>query len=374
MKNSLYTLGLIVLVTFTSIAANAEEKHYRHLMFRESPYAPYQGIHPVSEAKSKSIAHYEFKYDQRGRVTRISRKFDDAIIEAHGVWDSFIWFAPEVKISYQDDTETHTYYNLMGKQIHAHGKVWKAVYRLDDSGVRRDLQFFDSKGKKSANAWNVSRYEWRPSDDGHIFERRFNLDGAQEKFRPELDFYEVKLEYDTKGQLAFMRNFGLEHKPTNNDSGAGIDRVTYDLEGNFIRWQVYDKDGIAVEGNRPMVHLGEHLYDSYGNKIGLRGFDRHGNQIPFSWGSMMGRYQYNDKGAQIGVQTYLQDGTQTANFEYEYNHDLSKQLTLKSLDNQGNLKVDKRLRGGSLIKFTYDDNRNRSRTIYNADGSLLKQQ
>ena len=364
---------VIILLTILSCLISHEimaaDKHYRHIMFRESPYASYRGIHPINEQTSQEVQHYEFSYDKQGRISRVSQKFGDQLIVDHGTWDSFIWFAPEVRINYQGNNETHTYFNVNGEQIAAHGNVWRAVYSLDEAGERTALRFYDNEGQPSESEWNIHRYEWRRSADGHIFEKRFNLKDEQEKLRPVLAFHEVKLEYDQDGKLMFMRNYGLDHKLTNNESGAAVDRITYDLAGNFIRWQVYDKNNNAVEGNEPMVHLGEHLYDAYGNKIGMRGFDRSGNQIPFSWGALMSKTYYNEHGIRSGYKLLKADGSLDIHVTYEYTEDLSHQTSISSIDENGELKNDQRLRGAARVIYQINEQGVRTPEFFYADGT-----
>ena len=370
MKKSIIALVLTAVVSSSALYA-AETEHFRHLMFRETPFATYKGIHPISESESKSAVHYEFTYDDNGRVSQISRKFNDKLVRALGVWDSFIWFAPQVKIDYQQGKETHTYYDLSGKQTQAHGNVWRAVYTLGENNQRISLAFFDKDGKPTESEWNVHQYQWRPSDDNHIFEKRVNLAGEQQKFRPEFEFYEVKLEYDQNGQLAFVRNLGTDHTPTNNSSGAGIDRITYDLAGNFVRWQVYDKNGNAVEGNRPMVHFGEHLSDNHGNKIGLRGYDRFGKQVPFAWGSIFQRDVYNPQGGRVSHKSYKPDWSLDMHIVSEYSSQDVSPLSTTSLDEQGNKKSDPRMRGAAQVKYGKTKDGQLSRTFYDADGNEM---
>jgi hypothetical protein len=216
-------LASAILALSASAPALAQDNaDYRHLMFRESPYAPYRGIHPIEPEEAEAVAHYDFSYDAQGRVTRIAYQIGDTPIGDNGVFDTFIWFAPEVRIAWEDGREVHTYYGRSGEQISAHGDVYRAVYTLDETGARTALEFFDESGAPSQNAWGVHRYSWRPSDDGHIFENRYDLAGEMVAMRPELEFYEIKLEYDRDGRLAFMRNCGRNGEPANNATGAGI--------------------------------------------------------------------------------------------------------------------------------------------------------
>lgn len=347
---------------------NTSTQYFRHIMFRESPYASYRGIHPIAASNNPNVAHYEFDYDEKGRIKEISYQINDDMIHGNEVWDSFIWFAPKVKIDYRSDKEIHTYYNTEDQQISAHGNVYRAEYSLDEQGKRVALHFFDKDGQNAENAWNIHRYQWR-TENNKVYEKRFNLNNEPQPMRPELQFYEVELEYDSDGKLAFMRNLGLEGRPTNNDSGAGIDRVVYDQEGNFSRWMVYDKDGNPIEGNRPMVHIGEHLYDQYGNKVGLRGFDRAGKRIPFSWGAFEHKHMYNQLGHQNGHIIYQADGSFDRHLVLEYNANNTQIGTLKSLNERGELTGSPMLGGAAVLQFEYNQEGARERKLFNADMS-----
>ena len=51
----------------------ATNEYFRHIMFRESPYAEYRGIHPVAIQQGESLrapdfAHYAISRDAEGRV------------------------------------------------------------------------------------------------------------------------------------------------------------------------------------------------------------------------------------------------------------------------------------------------------------------
>jgi len=349
-----------------SHTALENQRYFRHIMFRETPYANYRGIHQVESKDNPNVAHYEFDYDTQGRITEISYQISDKMIRGNEVWDSYIWFAPKVKIAYQSDTEIHTYFDINDKQINAHGNVYRAIYQLDSHGNRTGLRFYDKEGQPSESAWNIHRYEWRTAN-GKVYEKRFDLNGEQQTMRPALKFHEVELEYDTDGKLAFMRNFGLEGKPTNNDSGAGIDRIVYDQEGNFSRWMVFDKDGNPVEGNRPMVHIGEHLYDEFGNKVGLRGFDRTGKRIPFSWGAFEHKLSYNKYGNQQHHIMTKADGSFDRHLELEYTEDHTHISRLKSLNEHSQLASSPMLGGAAAIEYAYKADGSRERKLFNPD-------
>jgi hypothetical protein len=303
-------------------------------------------------------------------VIQIRYQQKDALVRANEVWDSFIWFAPRVEITYEASTETHTYYDIQGNRIAAHGNVFTAVYELNNNKQRVALRFYDQQGNASESEWNIHRYEWRHSQD-KVYEKRFNLNDEQQPLRPEFAFYEVELEYDRDGKLAFIRNLGLTGEPTNNETGAGIDRITYDHNGNFIRWQVYDKEGRPVEGNRPMVHLGEHLYDADGNKVGLRGFDRFGKRIPFSWGVYEHVHRFNQFGNMIENAMYNADGSLGRRMVIEYNPQQTEITWLKALGEKRELVSSPMFGGAAALQFEYQSDGNIVRHLFNADMSTF---
>jgi YD repeat-containing protein len=355
--------------TFIGLGSTAVADDFRHITFRESPFAPYRGIHPIGAETAGDAAHYAFDYDAQGRVISITRRMGDTPIGYNGNWDSFLWFAPQVRMQYEDGREIHTFYDRSGAQIAAHGNVYSAVYTLDESGERTRLEFFDSEGQPSESEWNIHHYEWNRSADGHVMERRYDLAGEMQPLRPFLIFHEVKLEYDRDGLLVFMRNYGLNSEPTNNDSGAGIDRITYDLDGNFVRWQVYDHAGNPVEGNRPGVHMGEHLYDNHGNKIGLRGFDRYGNAMAFADGNMLMLSDYDERGNRIGHSAIDAEWNERFRMDFTYSDDGVRSTQVRALDSNNTPVSHPALGGAAIVQFEYDEDGTRQAERFNADMS-----
>lgn len=345
-----------------------EEAYFRHMMFRESPYSPYRGIYPLDKKQTANTAHYVFEYDEKGRITSIAHKIGDTIIADNGNWDSFIWFAPKVTITYAKDKEVHHYFNHENQPIEAHGKVFKAEYRLHN-GQRKSLTFFDKANDPSESEWQVNRYDWSIDEQQRIVEKRYNLKNEQVSLRPQFKFYETRMAFDDDGKVAFMYNYGLEGKPTNNDSGAGIDRIFYDHNGNFSRWHVYDKDGNPVEGNNPMVHIGEHLYDEFGNKVMMRGFDRKGAEKAFAWGHLKMVNTYDRFGNQTANIAFDTDGQQVTHAVVEYSQDGLRREWIRFLDTEGNLVNAPQLGGAAALQFTYDQG-NRTptgRVFFNAE-------
>ena len=277
MKNNTKFLKISALFLFTVLINNTviaqKTEYFRHLVFRESPFSDTKGIHQIDKSKAQEEAHYRFVYDNQNRLTEVSHRIGDFIINDNNNWDSFIWFSPKMTIEYKKNQEIRHFYNRLDKKIEAHGKMYKAVFDLDDKGNRVALRFYDRKGEASQNDWGIHRYHWKILGNGNVLEKRFNLKGESRTFRPDFTFYTVRLEFGNDDLLDFIHHLDKDGNRINNTMKAAMDRIVYDQEGNFSRWMVFDKDLKPVEGNAPEFAIGEHLYDARGNKVELRGFD-----------------------------------------------------------------------------------------------------
>lgn len=361
-------IALLAVTQAFTLPALAQE-FYRHLLFRETPFALHEGIHPISAEEARTTAHYRFDYDTRGRVRMITHAIGDRIIGGNGNWDTFTFFGPKLEITYDNNREVHRYFNAENKRATSHGAVFQAVYELDGYGTRRSLRYFAEDGSPVNGAWNAHRYDWSQDGEGRVREVRTNVAGEQVTMRPNLEFYEIRLTYGEDGRLIMMQNYGLDGTPTNNSSGAGIDRIYYDLHGNFVRWQVFDKDGRAVRGNAPNVHLGEHLYDMQGNKIGLRGFDEQGRRIDFAFGFNLMRMEYDARGNSAAMMHFRGDGSMIDRTEYEFTPDGRFYSWVKSVTADGKLMASPALRGAAALhlKRNPDNPYDVTRVFYDAD-------
>lgn len=360
---------IMALLLSTSLQAQVSTEYYRHLMFRESPYATYKGIHPIDAEQASKSAHYRFEYDNKNRVIMVSHQIGDELIADNGNWDTFIWFASKVTIEYSKNAEIHHYFNVDNLASEVHGNVFRAEYQINDKQQRTSMRLFNQAGEPSTNAWGSNQYKWTIDEKGRIAEKRFDLAGKQVAIRPGFDFYEIRLDYDEQGRLQFMTNYGLDGQITNNQSGAAIDRIYYDQLGNFQRWTVFNKDREPIEGNIPMVHIGEHLYDSHGNKVGLRGFNRYGEPINFAWGPFEFIYSYDDFGNQIEEKAYAKPDVIFDINKFTYSKNGLKREWMKVVDTLGELVASPRLGGAAAIKFDYNSNSKTStkRTLYDVN-------
>ncbi|GAB5379617.1 MAG: hypothetical protein Alis3KO_30130 [Aliiglaciecola sp.] len=292
----------ILLITFGLLAASqvmAKVEYYAHLKFQETPFSPLVGIHPLNKKEALSRIHYRFIYDDQNRISEIRSFVGNTPAVYLGSFDTYYWFSAGVRIDYSDNKEVHYYLDDQGQEIHSNYIPHYAEYTLDDDGQRIALHYFKHDNTKLNNRFGAHRYHWSVDNEGRIVEKRYSVAGDLVTLRPDVEFHETRFKFDAKGQVQFMYNFGKTGKITNNTSGAAIDRIFYDLDGNFIRWQVYDKEGNAVEGNGPNVHIGEYLYNDAGDKRAVRFFDRAGYPMESSDGLHRAENTYDTMGSFI---------------------------------------------------------------------------
>ena len=325
MKNNTKFLKISALFLFTVLINNTviaqKTEYYRHLVFRESPFSDTRGIHQIDKSKAQEEAHYRFVYDNQNRVTEVSHRIGDVVINNNNNWDSFIWFSPKMSVEYTNNQEIRYYYNRLDQKIETHGKMYKAVFDLDKSGNRIAVKFYDKNNAPSENVWGIHNYQWKIEGKGNVIEKRFNLKGEPRPIRPNFTFYTVRLEYGDDDFLDFVHHLDKDGNRINNTMKAAMDRIVYDNEGNFSRWMVFDKDLKPVEGNAPEFAIGEHLYDTRGNKVELRGFDVTGRNKAMPNGVARELNSYDKFNNQIETKSLDINGNTLQHVKREYSKD-----------------------------------------------------
>ncbi len=367
---SKFTLLTIATIYCINLGAQHSE-YYRHLVFRETPYSDIRGNHSIGRLTAQNEAHYKFVYDEDGRLIEVSHRIGDDLIADNGNWDSFIWFAPKVEISYSGSHEIHYYYNHLDEKSEVHGKVFKAVFALNKNGQRLSLKFYDRVGDPSLNTWGIHHYQWTPLEDGIVIEKRFDLEENPQTIRPDFTFYTVKMEFDNDGLLDFIYHIDETGNIINNSMKAGLDRIVYDQEDNFSRWMVFDKDFNPVEGNAPEFAIGEHLYDCRGNKVELRGFDVRGRAKAMPNGVARVVNKYDLFNNQIEVRTYNLDGMLLQHAQRIFSEDGRRVKWIKFLDVDGNLTMHNSGQFAA-IEFVYDKNGVAIQKFYDGEMNELK--
>ena len=347
---------LIIVITIISLQTTNAQKteYYRHLVFRESPFSDTRGIHQIDKTIAQKETHYRFVYDKQNRLVEVSHRLGDFIINDNNNWDSFIWFSPKMTIEYDNNKETRFFYNRLNQRIEAHGKMYKAVFDINEKGKRIAVKFYDKNNAPSENSWGIHTYQWTILGEGNVMEKRFNLKGKPRPFRPDFTFYTVRLEFGNDDLLDFVHHLDKDGNRVNNSMKAGMDRIVYDQEGNFSRWMVFDKDLKPVEGNAPEFAIGEHLYDARGNKVELRGFDVVGKNkaMPNGVARILNTYdKYNN---QVEVKVLSLKGETMQHVKREYSKDGIRIEWIKYFDAYGKLSMPQ---GApfAAIKFEYTE-------------------
>lgn len=326
-------LGLLALVVSQGVSAETI-KYYRNMVFRESPVEDLRGRQEIDAATAKDVIHFRFHYDDQNRLVEVSRRVGDTLTENPGSFPGFFWWAPKVEIDYSAGKETRWFSNVAGERTAAHGNVFRMEFTLDAQGRRSRLNYFDQDGKPVDGEWGSHEYRWRYPAAGVIVEDRVNVAGAPAPMRDNLLFHTIRMEFGNDDLLDFVFNIDANGDLVENPTGAAVDRIVYDLNGNFIRWQVYDQARRPRNGNSPLVAMGEYTYDQHGNSLMLRGYGEQGEDRLFSWGGNQ-PFAYDERGNITSIATVGLDGKLLREERIEYSSDGSRMEWIKYFDGSG---------------------------------------
>lgn len=331
-----WRMALALLALAISQGASAETiKYYRNMVFRESPIEDYRGRYEIDATTAKDVIHFRFHYDDKNRLIEVSRRVGDQLTQNDGSFPGFFWWAPRVKIEYSPGRETRWFTDVAGERTAAHGKVFRMEFSLDAQGRRSRLNYFDQDGKPVDCEWGIHEYRWTHPAKGVVIEERSNLTGEPATMRSDLLFQRVRLEFGKDDLLDFVYNIDANGELVDNPHGAAVDRIVYDLQQNFIRWQVYDKARRPKNGNSPMVAMGEYTYDEHGNSLSLRGYGEQGENRGFAWSGGMERFLYDQRGNITSMGNTDLDGKLVREQRVEYSADGTRLDWLKHYDGTG---------------------------------------
>lgn len=377
-------VALCVFVFSASNAANAGgpqpqlTQYFATLPFRETPFSTLKGIHPISAEEARTRKHFKFEYDTEGRPVRVSFMQGERVVNLNNS-ANYYFFAPQLRIEYGAKTETRSFFDKHGNRIAVSGDVFQELYRLDERGYRRSLEFYDVDGKPAENSWGVARYEWTLLDDGSVVEKRYGFDGELAELRDGFPFYEVRFQYGPNGWLALMQNYGTESELTMNELNAAQDRLEYAENGDLLSWNVLDVDGNYSVGNGPGVAKGVIERNAEGYEIIERYENAKGEPITNNYGFSYTR-KLNDRfGNQIEGSNYSLDGSQLMNSEgrgyagwraiYDENGRNRIMLEFFDVERQRIVRGD---RGYYTIRFVFDESDNEIAVHYEGvNGELV---
>lgn len=401
-------LSTAVLIFATCQRAEAAVEFYDRLSFWESPVQALMPQSPISAIAAKTRAHVRVVRDDQGRITEFSYRLGDELKDMEGFSGNLYMHAPMTRVEYVGSTETHTFFNRLGRQIEVDG-LFKSTYQLDKYGRYERLSFENARGDRTTNAWGAHEYRWQYPADGSVIEQRFDSNGTALAHRPRFEFERIRMVFDQRGYLSLMQNIDASGALVNSKSGAAQYRYFYDRAGRFVRWEIFDAAGrpalgptrTAGEENRYSGNTLESisffgpdakpvLHDSGAARWNLQD-DEFGNTIRVSYSGLDGKpvlnvygvgqrhYVYSDDGLFLTGTSYRGlDGELMIEPEFGFSmtrltrdarHLIAK---LEYLDTEGKL-VNRRDTGVAYELYSYDERGVRTGTQrFDASAQLIR--
>ncbi|QKX06742.1 hypothetical protein HN014_18065 [Aquimarina sp. TRL1] len=320
---------LFVVLAMTLYAQEFQEKYYKHLVFRETPYSATIGRIPISKERAMKENHYKMSYDNRGRLTLIEYRIGNTLISRRrvGILDGFRNIHSRTKIRYEDNKEIRTFYNPKGKQCRNSMNVYEEVYTYNDLGQRTGVHFYDEEGILVNNTWNIATYEWEHVDDHTIVEKRKDTKGTYVTMRPYYHFLITLYKFNKEGILQSMNHINDKRQLINDfngENGIAIDKPVYDEALNLTGFTFYNANNEAVIGSFLACAGGVVTYDTNGNCIKYATID------------LKGRIMLDDRGRAYDTYTFNKQGSLTEIAHYGINNEFVE------------------IRGATRIVFEYD--------------------
>lgn len=359
MKNAFLIISFLVSLHYTSAQT---KKHFKHLIFRETPYSNTRGRIPLTLEEAQEENHFTLTYDESDRVILIEYKFKDKLIplDRSGILDGKRALASKTKIEYKDNKEIRTFYNINNKPTTNGMGVYKEEYQYDKSGNRKTLKYYNEKNEPINNSWKVHSYHWTQYDNHSVLEKRKNVKGSYVTMRSYYKFHNVLYKFNKDGILLSMNNVDHKLKPINDETGIAIDKAIYDDDHNLIHFKFFNAEGKPVIGSFLGTGGGFATYDDKGNclkyaTIGLdgnymiskRSNDAYSKYVFDKFGNLIERSNYDEKGKILKRRntykvTYIYDEKEPVELlKTEFHHTLKQQKTKDSILDSSNTKIGK---------------------------------
>jgi len=338
-------LGFIFMVSLVSCDQPASKKtaqldnvkHFRQILFSETPWDDIKGTHPITAEEANTINNYMFTYDDKDRLVSVDYCRGDVLLGYSDLG------AASIEITYDENSEIYHYFDENKQPAEVRGKVFKSVYMLDENGMRTSLEFFDKEGNPIENRNKIASYTWSRLPDGLIKENRVNLLGMEVILNEFCPFYELRFEYDDKGFVKRMANYeadtlynciaencgdiGVSYFTfKSNDAGDLEEFTVYSTTGQLSNlywgWAKFinkvDENGYVVETtyfDQDDEYLGgksipvrHYAYDEHGAVVETVMMDKDHNIVnhPTS-GSAIIKYRYDEKGLPMDTLRFDKD-------------------------------------------------------------------
>jgi len=265
-------LLVVLSMSLQLVGQEMNHKYYKHLVFRESPYAAIKGRITISKERACKENHYKLSYNQVYKLVLVEYLFRNKQISRRraGIMDGFRNIHSKTEISYQDNLEIRKFYNSDGVRCNNMMNVYKEVYTYDNNGKKIGVKFYDKNNNPINNTWNISEYIWQPIHKYDVIEKRKNVKGDYVTMRPYYHFVTTLYRFTKDGLLQSMRHIDENSNlinDFNDEKGIAIDKAQYDADLNLISFKFYNANNIATVGSFLDCAGGEITYDKNGNCI-----------------------------------------------------------------------------------------------------------
>ncbi len=271
MDNKTKTMKKIMVLLFLGLSLSSiaqSTKYFRQLKYNHvSPFIEIVGTHPIDSNTASKTSHYIFKYDTNGRISEIINNH----YHTEKVHPLASVGAYKVVFTYQNDKEIRTFYNPNNIRITNDRDVYKEVYLVDKTNVKKQLNFYDLDDNPMESNWKITEYQWQQTRK-YIVEKRFNLQRELVDISPYFPFGITGIVLDKNGAPKGHYNLNEILKVTENKHGVASYQDTYDNIGNHIKYTYHNKkDKLII--NQWGYAVGEKVYDKLGNNIKLKLYD-----------------------------------------------------------------------------------------------------
>ena len=241
-----------------------KNKYFRHLKYNHvSPFIDIIGIHPIDSIIAEKTSHYVFKYDSSNRLIEIINNHYYTE-KTHSLASLGVY---KVVFKYKDGKEIRTFYDPNNNRITNDRNVYKEVYLLDQSNLRKQLNFYDLNNNPMESNWEITEYQWEQSKE-YIIERRYNLKRDLVTLSPYFEFRITGILLDKNGAPKGHYNLNEQLEVIENNVGVASYQDTYDEIGNHTKYIYHDKKDNLVM-NQWNFAVGQKKYDTLGNFIEL---------------------------------------------------------------------------------------------------------
>ncbi|GEM_PF-5823227 len=223
-----------------SIKAYRSE-YYAVLPFWESPYLPFAGADAITSEHAATRIHLQLDYDSLGRIIASHVKIGSAYKEFEGRFGHLYINAPLTLVAYNDNQETHSFFDRFGNQIKVQDDVYKKVYYKDDLNRNIRLSFFDEDDNTVNDVFGVQEYTWTHLPDGSVIEERFDSDGKLVPLRRDFQLLRTKMIFGSSGFFGLLINVDSVFNTLAGPNQAAAFRYYYDTKNRFKRWEVFDQ-------------------------------------------------------------------------------------------------------------------------------------